>query len=87
MDALFHSAEIRLKVAQGHMAWDNTWMASTLAVHSFAFWRASRRAKILGRYAGMFLASRTMLSKVTMLCRGLGLHKDRQALEAQEFLC
>lgn len=47
-------------------------MASTLAVHSLAFCRASRKARMLGRYAGMFLASSTMLSRVTMLCAGLG---------------
>lgn len=49
-----------------------TCMASTLQVQSLAFWRASLSANTLGRYAGMFLASITMLSSVTMLWRGLG---------------
>lgn len=55
---------------------DSTWIASTLVVHSLAFCRASLRARILGRYAGMFLASSTMLSKVTKLCGGLGVEED-----------
>lgn len=49
----------------------STWIASTLTVHSLAFCRASLRARILGRYAGMFRASITMLSNVTKLCGGL----------------
>lgn len=56
----------------------STWIASTFVVHSLAFCRASLRARMLGRYAGMFLASSTMLSKVTKLCGGLGVEEDRQ---------
>lgn len=52
-------------------------MASTLEVHSLALCRASLRAKIFGRYAGMFLASSTMLSRVTILWRGLCVRGQR----------
>lgn len=53
-----------------------TWMASTLAVHSLALCRASLRARTLGRYAGIFLASITMLSSVSRLWRGLQRNKE-----------